>query len=180
VHDYISQFRRLVVAVPDMSEADRLFQFTRGLAPAIATQIRVQGVSTVDAAIAMAARVGSLVSFGSAGASAGPASASASVNPNDMVLDNIEGLDSETSPAEGAAAPVTQAQLAALINAMRSDRGSNRAKESKSSGKDVAAAIGKRFKLTPEQVRERFDKKQCFSCSSTAHTSRQCPKAQSN
>jgi hypothetical protein len=181
VHDYISSFRSLLVRVPAMDEGDRVHRFLRGLRPTVATQLRVQGVSTLDAAIAMAARVGSIAEFGAApqsGASLAPASAA--VNPDDMIMDNIEGLDRETSPAEGTSAPVTQAQLMALINAMRSDRGSNRAKESKGGGKDVATAIGKRFRLTPEQVREHFDKRQCFNCSSTEHSSRRCPKPQKN
>jgi hypothetical protein len=59
-HDYISAFRRLLVAVPDMAEADRLFAFTRGLNPAIAMQIRVQGIATLEQAIAMATRIGGL------------------------------------------------------------------------------------------------------------------------
>ena len=174
VNDYITTFRRLVVAVPDMSEADRLFQFTRGLAPPIAMQLRVHGVATIDAAISMAARVGSLVELAPPHARlAVPAAAAAS--SNDMDLSNVEGLDGETSSAEGSA-PVTQAQLQAMLNAMRNERASNRSKESKSGGKDVAGAIGKRFKLTPEQVREHFDKGQCFNCHSTEHSSRNCPK----
>ena len=151
-----------------------MHRFLRGLRPSIATQLRVQGVSTLDAAIAMAARVGSIAEFGSASSPA-PAAAAA-VGADDMQLDNIEGLDSETSAAEGSTAPVTQAQLMALINAMKHERGSNRTKEAKSGGKDVAAAIGKRFHLTPEQVREHFDKGQCFNCHSTEHSSRTCPK----
>jgi len=174
VHDYIATFRRLVVAVPDMSEADRLFQFTRGLAPTIATQLRVHGVTTVDAAISMAARVGSLGELAAPQArSVVPAAAATS--SSDMDLTNVEGLDSETSGAEGSS-PVTQAQLLVMINAMRNERSSNRSKESKNGRKDVTAAIAKRFKLTPEQVREHFDKGQCFNCHSTEHSSRACPK----
>ena len=177
VHDYISSFRSLLVRVPAMDEGDRVHRFLRGLRSSVATQLRVQGVSTLDAAIAMAARVGSIAEFGAAPqGGAGPAPASASANPDDMIMDNIEGLDRETSPAEGASAPVTQAQFAALLNAMRNERGSNRAKESKSGGKDVAAAIAKRFHLTPEQVREHFDKGQCFNCGGTGHSSRACSK----
>ena len=177
VHEYISAFRSLLVRVPSMDEGDRVHRFLRGLRPSIATQLRVQGVSTLDAAIAMAARVGSIAEFGAPASASGSApAAAAAVGADDMQLDNIEGLDSETSAAEGSTAPVTQAQLMALINAMKHERGSNRTKESKSGGKDVAAAIGKRFHLTPEQEREHFDKGQCFNCHSTEHSSRACPK----
>ena len=179
VHDYVAAFRRLLVAVPSMSEDDRLFQFMQGLRPAIAAQLRIHGVKTMDAAVEMAARIGSFgelnASLSASAASSAPAAVALS-GADDMQLDNIEGLDSETSAAEGSTAPVTQAQLMALINAMKHERGSNRMKDSKSGGKDVAAAIGKRFHLTPEQVREHFDKGQCFNCHSTEHSSRACPK----
>ena len=178
IHDYVSAFRQLLVAVPSMGEDDRLFQFTRGLRPSIATQLRVHGVASVDAAIEMATRVGSLGELAGLSNARGvtPASAAA-VGADDMQLDNIEGLDSETSSAEGSTAPVTQAQLMALINAMKSERGSNRSKGVKPTGaKDVTAAIAKRFKLTPEQVREHFDKGQCFNCDGTGHSSRACTK----
>ena len=182
VHDYIAAFRRLVVAVPDMSEADRLFQFTRGLAPAIATQLRVQGVATVDAAISMAARVGSLGELiAPVRGGATPAAAALGASGDDMILDGIEGLEQSTSLAAAAAAPgsalaVLQAQCQELLNAMKGDRGSHRSREFKGGGKDVVAAIAKRFGLTPEQVREHFDKGQCFNCDGTGHSSRACEK----
>ena len=93
-----------------------------------------------------------------------------------MELDNIEGLDRETDGGSSASAPVTQAQLTELINAMKSERGANRSKGAKTGPKDVTAAIAKRFKLTPEQVREHFDKGQCFGCDGTGHSSRACTK----
>ena len=177
VHDYISAFRALLVRVPHMDEGDRVHRFLRGLRPNVATQLRVHGVSTLDAAIAMAARVGSIVEFGAPSASGPSPASAAAAGADDMQLDNIEGLDHETNAAaEGTSSPVTQAQLMAMLNAMRNDRSSNRPKDAKSGGKDVTAAIGKRFRLTPEQVREHFDKGQCFNCDGTGHSSRACPK----
>ena len=175
IHDYVAAFRQLLVSVPSMGEDDRLFQFTRGLRLAIATQLRVHGVASVDATIEMATRVGSLGELAGLTSVRGLTPASAAVGPDDMQLDNIEGLDSETARAEGSA-PVTQAQLEALLNAMRNERSSNRSKESKAGGKDIVAAIAKRFKLTAEQVREHFDKGQCFNCDGTGHSSRACTK----
>ena len=178
VHEYISSFRSLLVHVADMSEGDRVHRFLRGLRPAIATQLRVQGVSTLDAAIGMAARVGSIAEFGSSFGSS-PAAAAAA-NGDMMDISNIEGLERETTGCSSSesTAPVTQSQLVELLNAMRNERSSNRSKDSKAGGKDVAAAIAKRFKLTLEQVREHFDKGQCFNCDGTGHSSRSCPKPQ--
>ena len=153
-----------------MSEGDRVHRFLRGLRPTIATPLRIQGVSTLDTAIAMAARVGSLADFGSASQPnyAGPAPASAASPSGDyMELDGIEGLEKGTTVGDGisssASTPVTQQQLAAYLNAMRHDRSSNRTKELKTGGKDVSAAIAKRFRLSAEQVREYRDKGQCFN-----------------
>ena len=180
VQDYISSFRALLVRVPDMSEGDRVHRFIRGLRAQIATQLRVNGVSTLDASIAMAARVGSIAEYGVAvGSGASPASAAASSHGDAMDLSNVEGLEREsTTDAYGdrASAPVTQGQLAELLNAMRNDRSSGRSKDSKAGGKDIVAAIAKRFKLTAEQVREHFDKGQCFNCDGTGHSSRACTK----
>jgi hypothetical protein len=54
--DYVSSFRRLLVAVPDMGASDRLFQFTRGLNAPIASMLRVHGVTTLADAEVMAVR----------------------------------------------------------------------------------------------------------------------------
>ena len=73
-HCDVAAFRRLLIPLSDMGEADRLHAFTRGLKPAIATQLRVHGVQTTDAAIEMAVRVGSMSEFAAlASASAGAA-----------------------------------------------------------------------------------------------------------
>lgn len=174
VHDYISSFRGLLVQVPSMAEEDRVHRFLRGLRTTIATPLRIQGVSSLDAAIAMAARVGSLADFGAA--AAGPAPAAAASQGNDhMELDNVEGLEKATSAAPTAS---LQSQFHEFLNAMKQERSSARSKESRGAGKDVAAAIAKRFGLTPEQVREHFDKGQCFNCNGTGHSSRACPRPQ--
>ena len=177
IHDYVTVFRQLLVAVPTMSEDDRLFAFTRGLRPAIATQLRVHGVKTTDAAIEMATRVGSLGELAGLTAAKGSAAASSSVNVEDMMLDNIEGLEASTNEgASSASAAVTQAQLQEILNALRTDRSPNRSYASSPKARDVTSAIGKRFKLTPEQVREHFDKNQCFNCDGIGHSSRSCSK----
>ena len=178
IHDYVIAFRQLLVSVPTMGEDDRLFTFIRGLRPAIATQLRVHGVTTIDAAIDMATRVGSLGELAGLTAPRGATPAASPVNAEDMMLDNIEGLDAETRDGpQPASASISQAQFQQLLNAMRTDRSADRKYASNPKGKDVTSAIGKRFKLTPEQVREHFDKNQCFNCDAIGHSSRSCPKS---
>ena len=177
VQDYISAFRTLLVRVPDMSEGDRVHRFLQGLRPSIATQLRVNGVSTLDASIAMAARVGSIVEQGALPSSFGPSpAAAAAASSSDMDLSNIEGLDASTLDDASGSPSNLQAQFQQLLNALRTDRSPNRSYAPQPKGRDVASAIGKRFKLTPEQVREHFDKNQCFNCDGIGYSSRSCSK----
>ena len=186
VNDYIAAFRRLLVSVPDMGEADKLFQFLRGLRPPIAAHLRIQNVTTLDAAVQMAARIGSVGEMAAAAQEhAGAASSSAAHAPMELdALLNIEGLEQETSgcvpqTAPGNA-PATQAQLAELLNALR-----GQLKGSAGSGNNAGTRSGKprRFggppripHLTPAQVHEYMAAGKCFGCGSKEHTSRGCPR----
>ena len=188
VQAYVDAFRRLLVRVPDMAESDRLFQFLRGLNPAVATQLRVQGVTSMDKAVELAVRVGSLIEQGTSVAPPRPAAA-AGVHTS-MELDSIEGLEGETGegtqPASGGEAPITQAQLRELLNAMRESR-----RAAAPSGKGTGAAGGRGGTnsnrkrglpvvphLSPDQVGEYMAAGKCFGCGSTDHQSRACPKRQ--
>jgi hypothetical protein len=179
VQDYVSAFRRLLVAVPTMGDDDRLFLFLRGLHPAIATQLRVQGVATLDAAVAMAVRIGSLRDMGAAPSpSSTPSSDAMDIN---AMLDGVEGLEQETdAPADSGDAPVTRAEFQQLLNAMRDERrpggagrgggaGGNRGRFQPRGPPRIAH-------LTPQQVSEYMDAGKCFGCGSKDHQSRQCPK----
>lgn len=185
VNDYVAAFRRLLVAVPDMAEADRLFQFTRGLRPAIATQLRVHGVKTLDAAVEMAARIGSLVELSALAGATSSASAPSAPMELDALL-NVEGLERETNAGPvptvpGPHTPVTQAQFAELLNAMREQRrarpaGAGAEGQARPKGLDPRDRRLPRIPhLTPVQVKEYMDNGKCFSCGSKEHTSRGCP-----
>src|SRR5680860_1549368 len=73
IHDYNSAFRALLISVPQMDEEGRDFNYQRRLDPQIALQLQVHGINTLEAAIAMASRVGS---FGDAHTAAGRAASS--------------------------------------------------------------------------------------------------------
>jgi hypothetical protein len=185
VQAYVDAFRRLLVRVPDMAEGDRVFQFLRGLQPTVATQIKIHGVTTLDKAIDVAVRVGSLMEHG-ATVQAQRAGAAAASSHSPMELDNIEGLEGETSGAEGAGtsstddAPVTRAQLRELLNAMREERRgpSHRGGAGARSGPSNPRMRGlpQIPHLTPVQVQEYMDAGKCFGCGSKDHQSRKCPK----
>lgn len=185
VQAYVDAFRRLLVRVPDMAESDRVFQFLRGLQPAVATQLRVQGVTTVDRAIEMAVRVGSLMEHGAAASGSAAAAPRASGSQAPMELDSIEGLEGDT---EGAGAPngqddapVTQAQLRQMLNAMRDERRGPANRGGRGGGRGGPSSHRVRGlpqvqHLSPAQVQEYMDAGKCFGCGSTEHQSRRCPK----
>ena len=199
VNEYISAFRRLLVAVPTMGEDDRLFHFTRGLRPAIATQLRVHGVKTLTLAIEMAARVGSLGELAAMGPSASSAASAAAGTPMDLdALLGIEGLERETgsegsSPSSSAApaadASVTRAEFAQLLAAMQAQRaprpftqkGAPAAAVPSSSPRHRDDSGRLQFgSLTQSQMDAHWTAGTCFQCGKAGHRARKCPKKQSN
>lgn len=186
VHEYVAAFRRLLIPLSDMGEADRLHAFTRGLKPTIATQLRVHGVQTTDAAIEMAVRVGSMSEFAAlASASAGAASSHGGA-PMDLDELGIEGLEKETNSADGSDAPVTRAEFQQLLAAMQENR-RGRSRPAASSEVRPAGAMqrdeGGRLRygdLTQAQMDAHFTAGTCFNCGKPGHLARKCTKKQSN
>ena len=171
-NEYIAAFRTLLVRTPNMGEEDRVHRFIAGLRPAIATQLRVHGVATLDAAITMAARVGSIAEHGAANSHALASAAAAAVPRNDaMDLSNVEGLEADNTSDEPAV--VSRAEYNALLNAMKQMRSKQGPKNS-AGPRDVVAEMMQRHKMTKEQVRKHFDEKLCFNCSQPGHSSRNC------
>lgn len=182
VQEYIAAFRSLLPRVPDMSEADRLFQFLRGLRPAIATTLKVHGVSTLDAAVEMAGRIGGLQEHGAASSAFPAASASSNaVAPMelDALLSGVEGLEQETDAPSATEPPaVTRAELQQLLNAMRFNRAPVSSKKAAfSSSPRPLPTIAH---LTPAQVQEYMDAGKCFHCGSTEHLGRGCKNRRPN
>jgi Retrotransposon gag protein len=185
IHEYVAAFRRLIIALPAMEEGDRLFAFTRGLKPSIATQLRIQGVKRVDEAIEMAVRVGTMGDFAALASS----SSSTRVDAEAMEIDNIEGVEglepastdgdsaatpaSKASPASasGSEAAVTRADLHALIAAMADNRRSRVSKADRQ-GRRPAQKEGEG--LTAEEMREHLDSNRCFYCHKTGHRAVEC------
>ena len=186
VADYISSFRRLLVAVPDMSDADKVHRFVQGLRCAIQQPLIVHGVDTLDKAIAMASRVGSLGLY-----AASSAAAAAHSHGDAMDLSNIEGLEQQTdeNSTGDPAAPVTRAELQAirqlsqqqfkqLLNAMQYQRGAgagNRGGKRPPFGRGDHRGPPRVPGLSDEQVRERLDGNLCFMCGEAGHRKYDCP-----
>jgi len=190
IHDYVSAFRRLIVAVPDMNDAERLYRFKKGLRPAIAAQLRIHAVADLQTAIVAAVRVGTIGDFSATGA------ASSGADAMDLSLHafaEVEGLERETdgggaaSSSPSSSAPITRSDLLELLNAVRDDR---RGPSSRSSGdRDRRGGRGDQQRgrglptiphLTPTQVQEYVDAGKCFGCGlkmsePNGHYSNKCP-----
>jgi hypothetical protein len=175
VHDYISAFRRLLVAVPDMSEADRVHAFARGLRGAVQTRLLELDPQTLDAAIEAAARIGSLGQYA--------ASSSAGTGGNGNAMDlSVLGLDSHTQAESDVAAndgdpdaPVTRAEFRQLLAAMQHGRGGGVGKRPPFGRSDRSRGPPKVQGLTPEQVKQRLDQRLCFRCGQAGHRQTACP-----
>lgn len=186
INDYIARFRGLLVHVPDMADADRLFHFLRGLDRSIHTQLRVQGVQQLETAIDMAARVGNALGDVSAlaaqtGATTGHHAPMELDALHELAAASTDGANSGATSQETGA----QALLHQLLNAMREERRGGRGAGS-SSRAPGGAPSGNRGggsrglpripHLSPNQVQEHMDQGKCFGCGSKDHAARACPK----
>lgn len=183
VADYISAFRRLLVAVPDMGESDRVHQFVRGLRQPAQSQLLIHGVATLDKAIEMASRVGSLALYAASSATAaGMSNAHGAGHRDAMDLSGIEGLEQSTDgdDADDAAAPITRGELRKMLNAMQQQRSggaSNRGGKRAPFGRGGRSGGPPRISgLTEAQVKERLEGGLCFLCGEAGHRKFDCPK----
>lgn len=191
VHDYTAMFRRLLTAVPTMSEEDRVHRYVQGLRPSVRSLLLLQGATTLDDAISKAARIGSLGQYASA-ASASGHSSSSSNSPMDLsamqdlfaLTGMAPGGPAEASDDSGVdaavadpSAPVTRAELRQmhqqLLTAMQHQRkGNNKSRwgrDNKPRGPPRVAG------LSEQQVRERLDAGACFACGKPGHRKADCP-----
>jgi hypothetical protein len=188
VHDYTTQFRRLLTAVPSMSADDRVHRYVQGLRPSVRSLLLLQDVRTLDDAIASAARIGSLSQYASHAAAA---STPSSASPMDLSVmqdlfaltgagaaDDDEGThDLDASPSNSS--PVTRAELRhmhqQLLNAMQSQRRGPAGHSSGRGGRGPGRGAPRVSGLSEQQVRERLDAGTCFACGKPGHRKADCP-----
>jgi len=177
VNEYIADFQRLRTRLPNMAEEDALHAFERGLRRDLAEKLRVQGVQTLQAAIVMAARVGSIMQ------AAAPKSSlhQMDVDEGDSSagrLDRIEaalnamhardtsGMGAKTQTHHG----YTQQR-----DAQRGGRGSFRGGRGRG-GRGFGQRGPPEVPGVSEQVvRQRMDAQQCVRCGQEGHRSPACP-----
>lgn len=175
VHDYTSAFRRLLTPLPDMSEADRVHCYTRGLRSALQMRLIEHDPVALDDAISLATRLGSLSVLAASSASDGSA-----MDLSALGLNAIEGLEQQTGDGDDdAAAPVTRAEFKQLLAAMQQQRGAGAAAANRG-GKRAPFGRGGRGAprvqgLSEQEVRKRLDDGLCFLCGEAGHRKYDCP-----
>ena len=182
VNDYIADFQRLHTQLPSMAEEDALHLFERGLRRDLAEKLRVQGVSNLQDAIAMAARVGGLLQ-------APATSQGRTAAVNQMDIDDGEGaslderiqkavLNAMSAHGNSGMGAKTQTQRGYAQERQQGDGGAPRGGFSGGRGGRFGQRGPPVVPGVPEAVvRRRLDAKQCVRCGKDGHRSPACPNA---
>ena len=175
INDYIADFQRLHALLPDMSQADALFAFESGVSAPLAEKLRVQGVSSVPDAIALAARVGGLMQT--------PAIGRSSATAAQMEVDDGE--------SNGSASRLDR--IEAALNALTTAHGNGgglgaktqtqRGYQQQRGGRSGSKVSDRRPPMQPPQIQgvpddviqQRWADKQCLRCGAHDHRSMACP-----
>ena len=165
INDYVSAFRGWLVYCPRMDRKTAMSIFAYGLKDSINTIVRQQQPATLEEAIKLAVRVGTSMPQASSAAAA-----SSSSRPSGHHAMNLsaaqEQRDGTTDEVE---LPTTRAELNAIVRTALQ-------KQKARGGTRGAGTRGPRTELTPEQLKERYDKAQCFHCGVVGHYGRDCEK----
>jgi hypothetical protein len=168
INDYVAAFRRLLVSVPNTDAETTLFQFLRGLNDKTREHIRSQGISTLDAAINMAVRVGTPMP--SSGASSSAA----------MDLSALLAAVQTSPDAAPSEEPVTLAMVLAAIQQSKGPvrshgAGSSRGAQGASGGVSGPRPLPRIKGFSEDKVRKYMEENRCFGCDKIGHGSRECP-----
>lgn len=176
VSGYCDAFQKIITHIPDKSEADKVFDFKRGLNAALASRVAEKAPKTLEEAINLCVRLDPLLSSGG-GHRLWPSQAASSSSSNDMVDVNhvdeyADELYGDSGEPEEHKSDSTNAMLVAKLAAMEErlnllgQGGSSSAPKTK---KDRIPG------LKPEDVAKLMREGRCFKCKSKDHMKRDCP-----
>lgn len=179
VNDYISDFQRLVALVPGMNEEEALFAFESGLQPTIALELRKQACAKLADGIALAARVGGILTSAS--------SSSAAPHPSRAhQMEMYDERDERLNRIEHALLAIGQQQqdnrgLGAKTQTQRGyqqQRGPDRGGRGGRGG-SFRGGAGRSLPQIPgvpgEIVAQRYADRQCLRCGDPNHRGVECP-----
>lgn len=171
VHEYTSEFNRLLVSLPDQDDATTLFHYLRGVKKETRELIRAAGTTVLLEAQTAAMRIGNPMPIMSIVSTSAPMDLSA--------------LDDEPCTERQAFVDMLADDVLAAIQSRQSVR---------SHGSGVGAAKGagsngpcpwqSRFPshdgLTRDQIKALMDEGKCFSCGKQGHQRGNCPKTRAS
>jgi hypothetical protein len=180
VHEYTTEFRRLLVALPRMEEGDRIYRYVAGLQPRLAGLVRMQAPATLANAIAYAARVDGLssgevvppVSAAQAGASGGGAIGPAT---NSQPMELSHAMLQECVRECMRDQILMHAQLNALSSSRQSGGLRPGASSSSSSSSLSASSPFRVPSMSAGEFAERREQGLCFLCGKGGHRKFDCP-----
>lgn len=168
VNDYVASFRRLVVSLKTTDSDTLMFQFRRGLHHSLRMHLIQAQPATLDAAIALAVRMGSAY---------GAAASSSSGAAMDLNAVESDGADAHAQDS----VPVSRAEFATLLAALHSSAASRSTSGVTRTVSGGGASGGSRplpriAGFSEEKVRRYMDAGMCFGCDSKEHRARECPR----
>ena len=175
VNEYIAEFQRLHTQLPYMAMEDALFLFERGLRTDIAEKLRIQGVSNLVDATALAARVGALTS----------SSTSSMARSGSSVTSRLHQMDIEDG--ESSQSDRRLERMEAALNALQQNSNPSTGLGAKTQAKRGCAKQRQQqgqSRLPPqiqipgvpeEVLQQRWAAKLCLRCGQEGHRSMACP-----
>ena len=177
VSAYCNLFLQIVAHIPDKSEADKIFDFKRGLNAALATRVAEKAPKTLEEAMNLCVRLDPFLSS-TAPRPWSQQAASSSSSSADMDLNNLEydlyALDDAVEAPESK----SDALLAEMLSKMQAME--LRLNSVNQSGA-ASSSIGKHRNkdrvpgLTRDDVVRMLAEGRCFNCNSKEHMKRDCP-----
>jgi len=173
INDYVAQFRRLIIAIPTMDAASQIHQFAHGLRPQLQMHHRQGQPASLEDAITLAVRMGTVMS------GAGPSSAAAAAAGGHMAMDinalsaEYDGTDEEGANATQQDQPVSRSEFALLLAAIngQNSRGQGVGGGNRGRSRGLPRIQG----LSDEKVAQYMADERCFGCHKTGHKSDKCP-----
>jgi hypothetical protein len=192
INEYIADFQRLHAQIGATFGADdAMHAFERGLEPGISEKLRVAGVDALSAAIAMAARVGSLTARTAAPGTQRSGAGHVAVHQMDVDDDSAASpsLDERIAKAvlcalqsqqDRTAAPGSAPQAHRGFPLTHSGRGGRVGRGGRGAGNGSVRPLPDIPGMPADVVRHRWDARQCLRCGDDNHRAMACPNALSS
>ena len=168
VSAYCNLFLQLLAHIPDKSEADKIFDFKRGLSAALAARVAEKAPKTLEEAMSLCVRLDQYLTPSAARPWTQSAASSAS-GSSDMDLNHLE---DDEEPLEQAPSDAIALQILSRMEAMelRLNALGQSAAVAKPRNKDHVPGLSR------DDIARLMAEGRCFLCKSKDHMKRDCPR----